>query len=205
MACSSLVCFSLPRLFSAEPERRILKYSSSRRAGALRAISWRCVSIASTIGWIDVEIEPRREDDRAQHAHRVLEEPDLGIADRSDQPTSKILETVDVVDDRVRGDVVEERVDREIAPEGVFLRRAERVVAVDHADRAARRLARWVPSDSVCSRARIRRIGDPFRCGLDQFVDTGRHLRRDRPVVGMWQPRWSWVRTSHERAGTAGR
>ena len=82
---------------------------------------------------IDVEIEPRREDDRAQHAHRVLEEPDLGIADRTNHSTPKILETVDIVDDRISADVVEERVDREITPEGIFLRRAERVVAVDHA------------------------------------------------------------------------
>ena len=35
---------------SAWPERRILKNSSTSRAGALRAISWRCASIASRIG-----------------------------------------------------------------------------------------------------------------------------------------------------------
>ena len=40
-----------------------------------------------------------------------------------------------VVDDGERADVVEQRVDREVAPERILFRRAERVVAVDAADR----------------------------------------------------------------------
>ena len=45
----------------------------------------------------------------------------------------EILEAADVVDDRERPDVVEQRVDREVAPEGVFLGRAVGVVALNQA------------------------------------------------------------------------
>ena len=43
----------------------------------------------------------------------------------------QVLEAAGVVDDRERADVVEQRVDREVAAERILLRRAERVVAVE--------------------------------------------------------------------------
>ena len=57
----------------------------------------------------------------------------VGIADAADEPVSQILQAAGVVDDRERADVVEQRVDREVAPERVLFGRAERVVAVDQA------------------------------------------------------------------------
>ncbi len=44
---------------------------------------------------------------------------------------AQVVEPADVVDDRERGDVVGERVDREVAAERIFLGRAEGVVVVD--------------------------------------------------------------------------
>ena len=78
---------------------------------------------------IDDEVEARGQHDRAQHANRILREPDIRIADAADHPRLDVVEAAGVVDDRERRDVVEDRVDREVAPEGVLLRRAKRVVA----------------------------------------------------------------------------
>ena len=127
--------------------------------------------------FVDVEVQARREDDGAQHADGILEEPHRGIADRSDQPRAEILEAVHVVDDRERGDVVEERVDREVAPERVLFGRAKRVVAMDHP------IVRTRPGEVGAFRlrllrARIRGIGRVLGCCLDHRVDAGRHLRR---------------------------
>ncbi len=79
----------------------------------------------------DREVEPRGERDCANHAHRVLAEPHVGIANGTHDAVSQIGEAVDVIDDRERPDVVEQRVDGEIAPERVFLGCAERVVVMD--------------------------------------------------------------------------
>ena len=46
-------------------------------------------------------------------------------------PRAQVLEAADVVDDGEGRDVVEQRVEREVAAERVLLGRAERVVAVD--------------------------------------------------------------------------
>ena len=103
IACSSLVCFSMPRLFSADPERRILKYSSSRRGGALRAISWRCVSIASSD-----RLDRCRSRAAPRARPRAACAPDPRGTGRSGSPIdritrrSQILEPADVVDDRER-------------------------------------------------------------------------------------------------------
>ncbi len=80
---------------------------------------------------LDREVEPRGERDRADHAHRVFAQADVGIADRSHDSGAEIVEAADVIDHREVGDVVEQRVDREIAAERVFFGRAERVVAMN--------------------------------------------------------------------------
>ena len=80
---------------------------------------------------VDPEIEPRRQRDRAQHAHGIFLKALLGNADAADEPGADVVQAADVVDDRSRLDVVEERVQREVAPERVFLGRAERVVVVN--------------------------------------------------------------------------
>ena len=121
----------------------------------------------------------RRADEHhgAQHADGILEEPHRGIANRSDHPRAEILEAVHVVDDRERADVVEERVDREVAPERILFRRAERVVAMDHA------IVRTRPGEVGAFRLRllrprIRGIGRVLGCCLDHRVDARRHFRR---------------------------
>ena len=53
------------------------------------------------------------------------------ITDRANQPCSQIFETACVVDDGEGSDVVEQRVDREVAPEGILLGSAKRVLTVD--------------------------------------------------------------------------
>ena len=82
-------------------------------------------------GCIDAEVEARGQDERAQHAHRVLDEAHVGIADAPNHPAVEILEAAGVVDDREGPDVVEQRVDGEVAAERVLFRRAVLVVALD--------------------------------------------------------------------------
>ncbi len=79
---------------------------------------------------LDLEVQPRRELDGAHHAHGILAEADHRVADRADEALLEVLEPPHVVDDREVLDVVEEAVHREVAPVGVRLRRAERVVLV---------------------------------------------------------------------------
>ena len=90
---------------------------------------------------IQREVEARRERDSTQHPYRILDEPHFRIADRSHDAGPKILHAVHVVDDREGRDIVDERVDREVAPEGVLFGRAEGIVAVEQ---LLARMRRWV-------------------------------------------------------------
>ena len=87
--------------------------------------------MADMIGRIDGETEPRRQRDGAEHADRVFDKANLRIADAADDAGPQIVQTARVVDDRERRDVVEQRVDREVAAKRVFFGRAEGVVAMD--------------------------------------------------------------------------
>ena len=80
---------------------------------------------------LDLEAEAGGDAHGAQAADRVLAQPDVRVADRADEPALEVLEAVDVIDDREVGDAVEQAVDREVAPPGVLLGRAEGVVALD--------------------------------------------------------------------------
>ena len=97
------------------------------------------------------------------HAHRVLLEAHVGVADRADQLRLEIGDPADVVDDREVGDVVEQRVDREVAPEGVLLRRAEGVVAGDQ--QVARLAVLIAGSAGRGGRSRPRRCRPGTGCG----------------------------------------
>ena len=77
---------------------------------------------------LDLEAETRRELDRAHHAHRILLEANLGIANRTDDLLLDVRHAANPVNDAEVADVVEETVHREIAAIGVRLRRAEGVV-----------------------------------------------------------------------------
>jgi hypothetical protein len=80
---------------------------------------------------LDPEPEPAGELAGAEHAHRVFPETLVRIADDMDELAVEVLDAADVVDDREVADVVEQRVDREVAAEGVLLRRAIGIVAGD--------------------------------------------------------------------------
>ena len=77
---------------------------------------------------LDREVEPRRELDRAHHAHGILAEADHRIANRTDEPLLQVLKPAHPIDHRIGLDVVEKAVHREVAPMGIRLWRAERVV-----------------------------------------------------------------------------
>ena len=79
-------------------------------------------------GAVDLEAEARRELDRPHHADRVLAEADVGVADAAQHALFQIFQPADIVDDGERLDVVEEAVDREVAPLGVLFGGAEGVV-----------------------------------------------------------------------------
>ena len=64
-------------------------------------------------------------------AHRILLEPDVGIADRAHELRLEVGEAVDVIDDLLLLDVVEQAVDREVAAARVLGLGAEHVVAAD--------------------------------------------------------------------------
>ena len=98
---------------------------------------------------VDREVEPRRQRDRAQHAHRIFLKPLLRNADASDEPGADVLEAADVVDDRARLDVVEERVQREVAAERVLFGRAERVVVMDEQIGIVDRLRSGAPAPAA--------------------------------------------------------
>jgi hypothetical protein len=119
--------------------------------------------------WIDREAEPRGERERAEHPNRILDEPIVGIPDRANEPVADVLQTADVVDDRPRPDVIEERVHREVAAEGVLFRRAKRV------------LVRERPVAGRLVRGRDRHGGGHFGFGLRRLVlGARRHLAAER-------------------------
>jgi hypothetical protein len=80
---------------------------------------------------VDGKAEAGGEGHGSKHAHGIFAQAHPGIADRGDHPLPEVAEAADPIDDREGGDVVEEGVDREVAPEGVLLRGAEGVVAAN--------------------------------------------------------------------------
>ncbi len=79
---------------------------------------------------VEVKVEPGGEFERPQHAYRVFAETFLRIADDPDTAQLQVLQPADVVDDAEIGDVVEQGVDGEVAPEGVLSGRAEQVFRI---------------------------------------------------------------------------
>ena len=75
------------------------------------------------------EVELGREAHGAQHAHRVFAVARGRTADHAQGLVAEIGESLVVIDHRLRYRVVVQGVDREVAPRGVFLLRAEDVVA----------------------------------------------------------------------------
>src|SRR6185436_16028408 len=86
-----------------------------------RLVDWR----------VDLEPEASGHRHRAKHSYGIFLKALRRIADRSDDAVAQVVEAAGVVDDREVRDVVEQRVDREVASEGILFRRAERVVTMD--------------------------------------------------------------------------
>ena len=127
---------SASKLACAAPERSTLKYSSRSRAGDAFAIRPRCSAIASRTS--RSRSKPSRAPSTAARNMRTgssTKRTRGSPIDRISLPL-EIGEAADVVDDRVRGDVVEEPVDREVAAERVLFGRAERVVVVRRGGRS---------------------------------------------------------------------
>ena len=116
-------------------------------------------------GRIDTEVESRGHGDGAQHPHRIFLKALRRVADAADETVAQILQPAGVVDDRERADVVEQRVDGEVAPEGVLFRCAERVVAMHQPIAAV-----GVPLSSVASR----RLGGERRELASSSAETSR-------------------------------
>ncbi len=74
---------------------------------------------------LDRQPEPRREPDGAEEAELVLAEPGRGVADGAEDAVAEVGLTPDVVDHLAGGRIEEHTIDREVAPRGVDLGRAE--------------------------------------------------------------------------------
>ncbi len=74
---------------------------------------------------LDLEVEARRELDRPQNPDRILGEANGRIADGAYEPAAQVAEAVGVIQHVLVVEVVEQRVDREVAAQGVFLGGAE--------------------------------------------------------------------------------
>ena len=93
---------------------------------------------------------------------------------------AQIVEATDVVDDRERRDVVEQRVDGEVAPKRIFFGRAEGVVAMNQ----LRFCFGGLRGITLC--AALGWLLVMFRCGHAIFDDL---FRPAAPDAGTWQPR----------------
>ena len=138
---------------------------------------------------VDPEVEPRSQRD-SRIARTDPREADLD-PDRAHDARLEIREAIDVVDDRERGNVVEERVDGEVAAKGVLFRRAERVVVMNQgvakADRNAcrRSSAAGDSAARVVNRRRHAVLHDLFTRG-DLSPERG-HLDDLRPELDVRQ------------------
>src|SRR5207253_2475263 len=96
---------------------------------------------------------------------------------------AKVVEAADVIDDRKRCDVVDQGVDREVAPEGVLFGRPERVVVVNQVFAFGRtRIGR---GDTVLHDLFTRYDLSPERCDFD---DLGAELDVRQPEASSDDP-----------------
>ena len=84
-------------------------------------------------GRVQVEVELGGEAHRPQHPHRILAVAGRRVADQPQGAGLDVLHAIGEVVDREVGDVVVEGVDREVAPQGVFLDVAPDIVTQQQA------------------------------------------------------------------------
>jgi hypothetical protein len=69
--------------------------------------------------------------DRVAGSIAILAHPDLRIADGANHAGFKVGQPANIVDHLKGPGIVEQRIDREIAPQRIFLRSAESIVLAD--------------------------------------------------------------------------
>ena len=80
---------------------------------------------------LDAQIEAGGELHGAQDANRIFAEADRGLTDGADGPAAHVFHAAAPVEDLPAIEIVEQRVDGEIAPDRVFVGFAEEVVVPD--------------------------------------------------------------------------
>src|SRR5687768_2488330 len=75
--------------------------------------------------WLDGEPKARGEADGPEQSQVILREPFISEADRTQYSIHRVTLTADVVDHLFFDRIEEHPIDREVAPLGVFFRRAE--------------------------------------------------------------------------------
>ncbi len=90
--------------------------------------------------WCDPNFQPRGELDGPKYPNGILLETNVGISYGAHEPPFDIVQTADEIDDLPLADIVEESVDREVPPAGVFMGLAEDVVALEQEGTS---FARW--------------------------------------------------------------
>lgn len=78
--------------------------------------------------WVHPEVLPRRELDGSEKSDRIFLEPDVGVADGSQQAPLDVVETADIIDDLAAREIIEKSVDGEVPSECIFVGLAENVV-----------------------------------------------------------------------------
>ena len=120
---------------TVRPGETITFFASTYAPGDYRASLVRVINgdTLSGVGRfrVDLEAELRLEACRAQHAHGILAKAGLRIADQPQAPGGDVFHAADVVPDGEVGDVVVERIGREIAAPDVFVDGAVDVVPQD--------------------------------------------------------------------------
>src|SRR5450755_4337181 len=109
---------------AAKQTQNLLENAGSRRFGELVTVAdHRVVNVG-----VDAEIESGRKLDGAQNADRIFTEANAGIADGANGAPLDVLHASAPIENLAAVEIVKERVDREIAADGVFMGVAEDVV-----------------------------------------------------------------------------
>ena len=130
--------FSCSMLASAWPVCMSLTISSNNREIGTLDSSADIARTGRSVPGLQRKTQLGREAHHADDAHRVFAVAQLGVADHAQHAGARIRQATVVVDHGLRHRVVVHRVDREVAPRGVFDLRAPDVVAqhaafgVDH-------------------------------------------------------------------------
>src|SRR5690348_4452759 len=118
---------------------------------------------------LNFKVEFGRQTDRSNHPNRIFSHPQLGPANRADQPFTEVANSADIIEHTETTRVIEERINGEVPPERIFLRRTKSVV---------------VPNQQVVV---IYRVGPPPKSGDLDIIRAEEHM--NEPKAPPDQPR----------------